>query len=467
MPQNEGWVKELLRLLNGCRAGFGQERVYVRAVMLVLAEILSFGGHQVTALLRSVGLVHEDWTAWYRLLQKPTRLREERLGQALVGETVKQVSAGQVYVIGIDSSTVPRHSRKLEGTSWHKCPRNPPWRIGIERAQRFLNVSWLAPLENGYSRAIPLRFLPCFPEKAVHQAHAAQVEPRAGVEAVAWVREQLDDHDPERPLLCLADGSFDRVEFWTQLPARVTAMVRTAKNRVLKYLPPPYCGRGRRRKYGERAPAPQAYLSQSDGWHPYQIPVRGHDRRVVARVEGPFVRDKMPDCPLMLIVVRGQEFERDARQHYREPAYYLVNAVLRDGQWQLPLPLETLLTWAWQRWELEVVHREVKSILGLGHKQCFHPLAAVTSVQWSAWVYSLLMLTAYLRLGAAFRPKRHDPWQRHPRRWTLTTVLDEFRHELLTHPDFSWIHAYPAPIWPKFEAALQPLLSPLRHLSLF
>jgi hypothetical protein len=67
MPQNEGWVKELLRLLKVCRAGFGQERVNVRAVMSVLAEILRFGGHKVTSLLRSVGLVHEEWTVWYRL----------------------------------------------------------------------------------------------------------------------------------------------------------------------------------------------------------------------------------------------------------------------------------------------------------------------------------------------------------------------------------------------------------------
>jgi hypothetical protein len=184
---------------------------------------------------------------------------------------------------------------------------------------------------------------------------------------------------------------------------------------------------------------------------------------MVARVEGPFLREKMPTVPLMLIVVRGQYWRKARCKQRREPVFYLVNAVYRDGQWRLPFALETLLAWAWQRWELEVVHREVKSFFGLGDKQCFHPRAAVTSVQWSAWVYSLLMLTAYRRLGTASAPKRPVAWQRHPRRWTLQTVLDAFRLELMTFADFSWLRSLSAATWPKFESHLLALsLPPLR-----
>jgi hypothetical protein len=42
----------------------------------------------------------------------------------------------------------------------------------------------------------------------------------------------------------------------------------------------------------------------------------------------------------------------------------------------------------WPRWELEVAHREGKSGFGIGDKQGWNPRAAVTSVQWSAWLYS-------------------------------------------------------------------------------
>lgn len=468
MPQEESLVKAMLQIMEASRAGFGQGRVYLRAVMMALAEVMSFGSHHVTDLLRSIGLVEEDWTAWYRLLQKPSRMKEERLGRVLVDQTWEQVGVKGLYVVGIDSTSVARNSQQMEGTSWHKCPRNPPWQVGIHRAQRFLNVSWLAPLEQGYSRAIPLRWLPCFPEKAVRKVHAAQVEPHTGATALQWVREAVDGQDPLTPVLCLADGSYDRPEFWTALPPTTSALVRTAKNRVLKQLPPPYSGRGRRRKYGERTPAPQDYLTEREGWQTFSVPVRGHERRMVARVEGPLLREKMPATPLMLICVRGQAWQTAQRQRKREPVFYLVNAVqTKDGQWGLPLPLETLLAWAWQRWELEVVHREVKSGFGLGDKQCFNPRAAVTSVQWSAWVYSLLTLTTYRQLGSATLVKRSTAWQRHPRRWTIHTVLDAFRRELTTHPDFSWLRSASTSMWQKFEAALLSLTSPSLRLSLF
>ncbi len=59
--------------------------------------------------------------------------------------------------------------------------------------------------------------------------------------------------------------------------------------------------------------------------------------------------------------------------------------------WTLPIPVEVLLTWAWQRWELELVHREVKPLLGFGDKQRFNLHAAVAVAQWSARVNALFI----------------------------------------------------------------------------
>lgn len=464
VPQDGQLVKDMLQLMQAARSGFGQERVYLRAVLLALAEILSFSQHHMTDLLRSVRLTQEDWTAWYRLLQQPQRFNEAAIARVMVEQTRAHVQADAPYVVGIDTTNVPRTSARIEGTHWHKCPRNPPWQVGIHRAQRFLNLSWLAPLENGFSRAIPLRWLPAFPDKARRQCYPAQVEQQAGVAALQWVRQQLGD---ATALLCLADGSYDKPDFWTQLPAQTSALVRTAKNRVLRQLVPPYSGRGRRRKYGARAPAPQDYLAQRSGWRELNVTVRGRQRRMVARVEGPFLREKMPTVPLLLVCVRGQQWRKAGRGKHRDACFYLVNAVQRAGQWQLPFPLPTLLAWAWQRWELEVVHREVKSGFGLGDKQCFQPRAAVTSVQWSAWVYSLLMLSHYRLTGAAAAPPRPTAWQRKPRRWTLQTVLERARHELTTALDFSWLRSASVLNWQNIEPHVQQLLHTLTSAALF
>lgn len=462
VPQSEPLVKQILKLVEKHRGAFGQERVYLRGMGMVVGELLAFGRHRVTDLLRGLGCTQEDWSAWYRVFQEAGRFKEEEAGAILLRETVAEVEGEEVYTIAVDSTSVSRDSQTMEGTSWLKCPRNPPWRISIHRAQRFLNGSWLTPLANGFSRAIPLRFLPAFTEKAVTKAHEAQKEQLVGVEFVQWVRGQLDGLGRSlQTILCLADGSYDKPDFWLGLPLGVVALIRTAKNRALCYFPTAYAGKGRRRVYGDPAPAPQTYLQHKDGWKSAQVTVRGHKRRMVYRVEGPFLRRTMAVVPLMLICVRGQGWTRAGHAKRRQPCFYLVNALLKDGQWQLPLPVETLLAWAWQRWELEVVHREVKSYFGLGDKQCFHPLAAVSSVQWSAWVYSLLMFVGYRTYALTPVPRR-TAWQCHPRRYSLTTLLDQCRLELHTDPDFSPLLSPSPRNWLELEALLSRFAFALR-----
>jgi hypothetical protein len=460
VPQSSELIKQVVLLLGLHRAIFGQERVYVRAVLLVVSEIFAFRGHRVTDLLRGVGLVREDWSAWYRVWEKPGRFVEEWAGQILVRESLSHVKATEPYVIGIDCTQVWRDSQTLEGSAWLKCGRTPPWKVGIHRAQRFLNGSWLTPLSVGFCRAIPLRWLPAFPAKAVLKEHVAVKEHAAGLDFVAWVRARLNGEGRQQQrVVCLADGAYDKPDFWRGLPAHVTALVRTAKNRALCYFPAPYPGSGRRRSYGEKAPAPQAYNQLRTGWHTDHLTVRGHSRRTVYRVEGPFLRRGMPGVPLFLIVVRGQHYTRYGHTKQRDPVFYSVNALQQDGHWVLPLPALTLLTWAWQRWELEVVHREVKSIFGLGDKQCFQPHAAVSSVQWSAWCYALLTLAAFRTFGLPHPPTATTAWYPHPKRWTFSSLLDALRADLWGHPLFSQFLS-PAPKdWPKIEAILLDFFS--------
>lgn len=290
VPQREPLVKQILKLVERHRAAFGQERVYLRGMGMVIGELLAFGQHRVTDLLRGLGCTGEDWSAWYRVFQEPGRFVEEGAGAILLRETLTEVEPEDLYTIAVDCTSVARDSQTMEGTSWLKCPRNPPWKISIHRAQRFLNGSWLTPLANGFSRAIPLRFLPAFTEKAVTKAHEAQKEQVVGVAFVQWVRCQLDALGRSlQIILCLADGSYDKPDFWLGLPLGVVALVRTAKNRALCYFPTAYSGKGRRRLYGDPAPAPQTYLQHQDGWKSTSVTVRGHTRRMTYRVEGPFL----------------------------------------------------------------------------------------------------------------------------------------------------------------------------------
>src|SRR5512145_1055454 len=191
MPQSPQLVKQLLDLIAHQHSAFGQERVYQRAVGLLLGELLTLGSHRITDLLRTLGLHQEDWTAWYRLLQYGDRFNADLLSEQFFAQVLTHVSPEELLVVGGDVTSVPRTSKRLEGTGWGKCPRNPPFKVGIHLMQRFFNGCWLTRLENGYSRAIPLRFTPAFTEKSSRHRYRTGKEHTAGTNYLHWIRAQL------------------------------------------------------------------------------------------------------------------------------------------------------------------------------------------------------------------------------------------------------------------------------------
>lgn len=458
MPQNTGLIKELKELLQAHRGAFGQERIFMRVVGLVIGEIMTFGRHTLTQVLMSMGLAGDPWSAWYRVFSRG-RFDEEAVTKQLFRETLQHVAPDEVYVVGGDGTQIARDSKRMEGSSWLKCPRNPPFKRGIHRAQRFFHGAWLMPPEEGYSRALPLRMLPAFNEKAVRAQHEAVKEWAAGLSYVEWVRKQMDEVGRiGQMILGLFDGSYDTLGWWKGLPERVITLVRTAKNRDLREV---YTGDDRRRKYGPKAPTPGEWLQERRGWRSLQLTVRRRQRRMAYRVEGPYIRYGAAETPLFLIVVRGQHYYKGGKRRYRNSAYYLVNAApTTDGGWQLPLPVEDLLFWAWQRWELEVTHREIKTDFGVGDKQCWHPLSAVASVQWGAWVYALLVLAGYRTWGLCGVPPLSTGWWSGARRWSYSRLLQQYRAALLTDQKYT-------PCWPGIptnwgdkEHALRELFAP-------
>ena len=169
IPQSNELLNQLIILLKAHRDVFGQERVFQRAALLVVAEIVIFARHTVTQLLMGIGQTHVDWSSWYRLFSRG-RFPYDAAGAVLFGETLKHVGADELYVVVGDGTQTRRSSGKMEGAHWLHNPQSPVFRRGIHIAQRWFNGSWLVPAENGYSRAVPLRWLPAFTEKSRPQA---------------------------------------------------------------------------------------------------------------------------------------------------------------------------------------------------------------------------------------------------------------------------------------------------------
>lgn len=168
-------LQALMQLLEAHRFAFKQWRPYWRAVGLILAELFTFGRHTVAQDSLSLGQTQGDWSGWYRLFSRE-RFDETQLSRILIREMLRGVPATEPYVVGFDSTQIRRSSLKMPGTSWLKAAGTAAFRPGAERAQRFLTGAWLTPLDNGFSRAIPLRFIPAFPPKAVPTHEPARRE---------------------------------------------------------------------------------------------------------------------------------------------------------------------------------------------------------------------------------------------------------------------------------------------------
>ena len=104
--------------------------------------------------------------------------------------------------------------------------------------------------------------------------------------------------------------------------------------------------------------------------------------------------------------MRGVDRGKGTTRRQRDPQYFLVSlhgdAAKTSGT--STLPLAELLAWAWQRWEVEVMHRELKSGFGLGEQQAFSDRGAAAVIPWLVWVYALLILTGYRTWGYAPPP---------------------------------------------------------------
>jgi hypothetical protein len=434
IPQNAELLKNLVELLEKQSKVFKQKRSYERGLALLWAEIMLFARHTITQCLMGLGETQGDWSAWYRFFSQ-RRFNAERASASIFKETLTHVGVNEVYVVVGDGTQTPRTGKKIEGSGWLRNFRTPPFKVGIHLAQRWFNGCWLMPPEQGYSRAVPLQWLPAFTVKARRTIHPPVKEWEAAVQFLTWLQTQLRQAGrPHQRLLMLGDGTYETVALWQALPSGVILLTRSAKNRALFHLPTPHTGRGRRRQYGEAAASPQTIWQQRTGWQRLSLTVRGRERHLQYQVQGPVLRRRVPDRPLFLIVVRGKH----SAHTRREPLPLLVNASAdADGHWQLPLPVETLLFWAWQRWEIEVCQRELKSQFGLGDKQCWNPHAAILSVQWSAWVYALLLLAGYRTWGLCAAPPVPTAWWHGSRRWSFNTLMRALRAALWGEHEFT------------------------------
>lgn len=464
-----GLVPTVVARLEAARPKGTQRRVWQRFELLCFGLVLAMGRHTLSQVLIALGVGGTAWTSWYRIFNQGL-IKLTKLNRLLLVDGVAMREDGEPVVLVVDSTQVPRTSKSFPGVGRGRQPRTPPWQPGSHLMQRWCGVSLLvAERARGVSRSIPIWWgLARSPKSEPMGKIPVRSEVDTALEGIQWVWKRLPASARTAPVLVLGDGAYGNARMLVGLPRGVALLARLARNRRLWHLPEPQQGKGRPRRYGDQGPlAEERRHEKGVRWRPIQIMVRGVQRESMVDVSGPWLLRGAPDHPVMLLTVRGKAADHAHRTSMRGDLLVVSAVQNAAGDWELPLPVDRLLGWYWQRWEVEVMHRELKSTFGLGDQQAWSQTAAQLTQSWVVAIYATLLLVGCQQWGLGVGPiPSPGSWHR-PVRFSFATLWQAYRQELWTRADFQPTWARSPDRWGKMTAwidTIWPASLGIRHI---
>jgi len=411
-------IEEFRSLLDrGWRTAFPGSRSHNRAIEHAIALPCVLGRRTISRTLGALGRWDQDWSADYKMFSR-CRWQPDKLFDPVLDEYLERYPKRPV-VAAIDDTKLRKTGRKIDGASWHRDPLSPPFHLNFMFGLRFLQASLLFPhyQEGDYPpRGIPVRFQEAPPlKKPGKRASTQQLEEykkakkeknlsTQALEVIVGLRQSLDDRGGvDRQLLIVGDGSFANKRMFKAKLDRTHLLARCRKDARLCFRAP----KGGRRKYAPELFTPNQVRIQPDNpWNSILIYLGNKHRRVKYKeVNEVLWKRGAGTLSLRLIVIAPVPYKLSKNSHlnYREPAYFLTT--------DLKSPAKLLVQACFDRWQIEVNHRDEKDLLGVGQAQVRsklsiprHPALAVAS-------YSLLLLASLKSFG----PGRTKDYLPHPK----------------------------------------------------
>jgi hypothetical protein len=406
---------------------------------LALGLLCGLGRRTLTRALCFLGRQYQDWSADYRLFSR-SRWEPKALFAPIIQTAIAAYCDPRYVPVGLDGSHLKRSGKKVKTAFWQRDPLSPPFQTNLVWGQRFLQAALLLPLYHVDGQTgpcgLPVRFeeVPAVrkpgkkarPEQwaAYRQAQKAHNLSTAFVALARELRACLDAHGfGTRCLIVVGDGSFCNQTTFRQPCERTTLITRTRKDLRLCFRAPQPV----RRYYGEKTFSPEdVYDDGAYPWKEARIFHGGRYRRVrYKEVRQVLWRQGGRRRLLRLFVLAPTRYRTTkAHYYYRQRAYLLC-----DDQ---ETAAKTLLQAYFDRWAIEVNHRDEKSILGVGQGQVWSQLSVPRLPALRVASYSLLLLSAL----QAYGPTRTGiyealpKWRRGARRPSCQDLLHLLRMQL-------------------------------------
>lgn len=403
-------------LQRGWRLAFPRAATHRRAMQHAMALPCVLGRRTITRTLCALGRSEQDWSADYKLFSR-CRWRPEQLFQPVLDEHLQRYPKGPVFV-AVDDTKLKKTGKKIPGTCWQRDPLSPPFHVNFLYGLRFLQASLLFPhyREGDYSaRALPVRFQEAAvvkkPGKRASEEQLKQYKQlkqtknlsTQTLELLRGLRANLDERGGRaRLLLMVGDGSFCNKTIFRAQGAGTEWLARCRKDARLCFAAPA----AERRKYAQEIFTPeQVRQDPGRGWQRVQIHFGGKRRSVKYKeLQEVLWKRGSGTRPLRLLVIAPVPYKlsKHSRTNYRQPAYFLST--------DLTTSTKLLVQACFDRWQIEVNHRDEKDLLGVGQAQVWATQSVPRQPALAVAAYSMLLLAALREFG----PGRTDNYVIHP-----------------------------------------------------
>ena len=415
----------LLQILRDWIPVFAQSRSGERAVEQALGALLAMGRRTLSRSLWALGRQDQDWSADYKLHSRAC-WPAQNLFQPILQQAARLCDES-LLVVAMDDTRIRKTGRKILTAFYQRDPQSPKFRFNLMWGLRFLHFSLLVPLYRSHAevppRALPVRFLevPAIrkPGKrasaeeilAYQQAVKEHNLSRRSVALLEQLRQSADTAGLRaRTILAVGDGSFCNRTLFRQPLDRIQLLSRTRRDCRLCLAAEP----GGRRFYSTEPFTPeQIRQREAVPWRQAPIFHGGQWREVrYKEVHSVYWRNGGARRTLRLLVVAPIPYAsgKGKRKYYGEPAFLLTTDQASAAA--------VLLQAYFDRWQIEVNHREIKNTLGIGQAQLRNPRSVPRQPAMLVAAYSALLLAGIQVFGdqrSADFPAL-PKWRRHARR---------------------------------------------------
>jgi hypothetical protein len=244
------------------------------------------------------------------------------------------------------------------------------------------------------------------------------------------LRQQLDAAGGQDKILVLAgDGSFCNRTCLRAPRDRTELIARARKDARLCFR----ASQDSRRFYDTPKFTPeQVRQDDSRPWKSTKMFYGGKRRKIrYKEVRGVYWQRGGGQVPLRLLVVAPTPYRKrkSRRLYYRQPAYLLTTDLKSSAK-----PLRQIY---FDRWQIEVNHRDEKDTLGVGQAQLWNVHAVPQQPVLVVAAYSALLLASLQAFGIE-RGKAYQPlpkWRRNAYRPSCLDLVTLLRKEMVDHPE--------------------------------